>query len=59
MIVRYGPFVLAGIAAIAAIVLNPSFTGVVYALLVIVGACIVWLLRVLYDNEIERDRHGK
>ncbi len=59
MIVRYGPFVLAGIAAIAAIVLNPSFTGVVYALLVIVGACIVWLLRVLYLDEIERDRHGE
>jgi ABC-type Na+ efflux pump permease subunit len=59
MIVRYGPFVLAAIAAIAAIALNPSFTGVVYALLVIVGACIVWLLRVLYLNEIERDRHGE
>jgi len=59
MIVRYGPFVLAGIAAIAAIALNPSFTGVVYALLVVIGACIVWLLRVLYLNEIERDRHGE
>ncbi len=36
------------VVAIIAIVFNPSFTGVLYALVVIVGACTVWLLRQLY-----------
>jgi len=43
------------IVAIIAIVFNPSFTGVLYALVVIVGACTVWLLRQLYLAESDRD----
>jgi hypothetical protein len=43
-----------GVVAILAIVLNPSLTGIGFALLVIVGACSVWLLRTLYDNERNR-----
>jgi hypothetical protein len=42
------------IVAIIAIVFNPSFTGVLYALVVIVGACTVWLLRQLYLAERDR-----
>jgi Flp pilus assembly protein TadB len=42
------------IVAIVAIAFNPSFTGVLYALVVIVGACTVWLLRQLYLAESER-----
>jgi uncharacterized protein involved in cysteine biosynthesis len=59
MIDRYGrhvPYVIIGIVAILAVVLNPSITGIAYALIVIVGACTVWLLRVLYLNEVERQR---
>lgn len=43
------------IVAILAIVFNPGFTGVLYALVVIVGAGTVWLLRQLYLAEAERD----
>ena len=43
------------IVAILAIVFNPSFTGVLYALVVIVGACTVWLLRQLYLAESDKD----
>jgi hypothetical protein len=56
---RYGrhvPYVVIGIVAILAFLLNPTITGVAYALIVIVGACTVWLLRVLYLNEVERQR---
>ena len=59
MIERYGrhvPYVIIGIVAILAFVLNPTITGIAYALIVIVGACTVWLLRVLYLNEVERQR---
>jgi hypothetical protein len=56
MIYQYGPYALVGIVAILAFVLNPTITGVAYALIVIVGACTVWLLRVLYLNEVERQR---
>ena len=42
------------IVAILAIVFNPGFTGVLYALVVLVGAGTVWLLRQLYLAEIER-----
>ena len=59
MIIRYGPYVIVGLVAIAAFVLNPTITGVAYALIVIVGACTVWLLRVLYLNEVERQRRGE
>jgi hypothetical protein len=59
MISHYGPYVLVGIVAIAAFALNPSITGIAYSLIVIVGACTVWLLRVLYLNEVERQRRGE
>jgi|1186.fasta_scaffold919441_2 hypothetical protein len=55
-IYHYGPYALIAIVAILAFALNPSITGVAYALIVIVGACTVWLLRVLYLNEVERQR---
>ena len=42
------------IVAILAIVFNPGFTGVLYALVVVVGAGTVWLLRQLYLAESER-----
>jgi len=44
------------IVAVIAIVFNPSFTGVLYALVVVVGACTVWLLRQLYLAESDDDR---
>ena len=59
MIFHYGPYVLVGLVAILAFVMNPSITGLAYALIVIVGACTVWLLRVLYLNEVERQRRGE
>ena len=46
------------IVAILAIVFNPGFTGVLYALVVLVGACTVWLLRQLYLAESERRDDG-
>jgi hypothetical protein len=42
------------IVAIIAIVFNPGFTGVLYALVVLVGAGTVWLLRQLYLAESQR-----
>lgn len=42
------------IVAIIAIAFNPGFTGVLYALIVLVGACTVWLLRQLYLAESDR-----
>jgi hypothetical protein len=42
------------IVAIIAIAFNPSFMGVLYALVVLVGAGTVWLLRQLYLAESER-----
>jgi hypothetical protein len=59
VIVHYGPYVLVGLVAILAFVMNPTITGIAYALIVIVGACTVWLLRVLYLNEVERQRRGE
>jgi len=46
------------IVAIFAVVFNPGFTGVLYALVVLVGACTVWLLRQLYLAESERQDKG-
>jgi hypothetical protein len=51
--------VLVGLVAILAFVMNPTITGLAYSLIVIVGACTVWLLRVLYLNEVERQRRGE
>jgi hypothetical protein len=42
------------IVAVLAVAFNPGFTGVLYALVVIVGAGTVWLLRQLYLAESER-----
>jgi len=42
------------IVAIIAVVFNPGFTGVLYALVVLVGAGTVWLLRQLYLAESQR-----
>jgi len=39
---------------IVIIALNPSITGVGFSLVVIIGACSIWLVRVLYLNELER-----
>jgi hypothetical protein len=41
---------------IVVIALNPSLSGIGYAFLVVVGACSVWLVRVLYLNEVNRQR---
>ncbi len=46
------------IVAILAIVFNPGFTGVLYAIVVLVGAGTVWLLRQLYLAESERRDDG-
>ncbi len=43
------------IVAVVAIVFNPSVMGVGFALIVIVGACTVWLLRQLYLAESDKD----
>lgn len=53
----FTPIAIGGlvIVAILAIVFNPGFTGVLYALIVLVGACTVWLLRQLYLAESERE----
>ncbi len=54
MMANIGP--AAGVAALAivAFLLNPSITGVFYALIVVVGACTIYLLRQMYLNELER-----
>jgi hypothetical protein len=46
------------IVAVLAVVFNPGFTGVLYALVVLVGAGTVWLLRQLYLAESERRDDG-
>jgi hypothetical protein len=43
------------IVAIVAIVFNPSIMGIGFALLVIIGAGTVWLLRQLYLAESDED----
>jgi Flp pilus assembly protein TadB len=43
------------IVAILAIVFNPSIMGVGFALIVIIGACTVWLLRRMYLAERDED----
>jgi hypothetical protein len=49
-----GPAAGVAVLAIVAFLLNPSITGVFYALIVIVGACTIYLLRQMYLNELER-----
>jgi hypothetical protein len=53
-----GPALIVVVLAIVAFLLNPSITGVFYALIVIVGACTIFLLRQMYLDELERDDHG-
>ena len=54
MMANIGPALGVAIVAIVAFALYPSFTGVLYALIVIVGACTIFLLRQMYLNELER-----
>lgn len=54
MMANIGPTVGVAILAIIAFLLNPSITGVFYALIVIVGACTIFLLRQMYLDELER-----
>jgi hypothetical protein len=59
MIANVGPALGVAVLAIVAFLLNPSITGVFYALIVIVGACTIFLLRQMYLNELDRDDHGE
>ena len=54
MMANVGPAAGVAVLAIIAFLLNPSLTGVFYALIVIVGACTIFLLRQMYLNELER-----
>ncbi|HTN22997.1 MAG TPA: hypothetical protein VL120_03360 [Solirubrobacteraceae bacterium] len=54
MMANIGPAAGVAVLAIIAFLLNPSITGVFYALIVIVGACTIFLLRQMYLNELER-----
>lgn len=54
MMANIGPAVGVVILAILAFLLNPSLTGVFYALIVIIGACSIFLLRQMYLNELDR-----
>ena len=42
------------IVAIIAIAFNPSLSGVLFALIVLVGAATIWVVRQLYLAESER-----
>jgi hypothetical protein len=55
MMANIGPAVGVLILAVLAFLLNPSITGVFYALIVIIGACSIFLLRQMYLNELDRD----
>jgi hypothetical protein len=55
MMANIGPAVGVAILAVVAFLLNPTITGVFYALIVIVGACTIYLLRQMYLNELDRD----
>jgi hypothetical protein len=59
MMAEYAMYALVGIVAIVAFALNPGLTGLGYALLVIVGAGTVWVLRTLYLNEVDRQDRGE
>ena len=54
MMANVGPAAGVAVLAIIAFLLNPSLTGVFYALIVLVGACTIFLLRQMYLNELER-----
>jgi hypothetical protein len=59
MMANIGPAVATLILAVVAFLLNPSITGVFYALIVIVGACTIYLLRQMYLDELDRDDYGE
>jgi hypothetical protein len=59
MIATVGPWVLIVVVAIAAFLLNPGITGLGYALVVVVGGCTIYLFRVLYLNEVDRQNRGE
>jgi hypothetical protein len=59
MIANVGPAAVVLVLAVVAFLLNPSITGVFYALIVIVGACTIFLLRQMYLDELERDDQGE
>jgi hypothetical protein len=54
-----GPAAVVLVLAVVAFLLNPSITGVFYALIVIVGACTIYLLRQMYLDELERNDRGE
>jgi hypothetical protein len=55
MMANIGPAIGVAIIAIIVFALSPSLSGVFYALIVVVGACTVYLLRQMYLNELDRD----
>jgi hypothetical protein len=59
MIANVGPALAVVVLAVIAFLLNPSITGVFYALIVIVGACTIFLLRQMYLDELERNDRGE
>jgi hypothetical protein len=59
MMANIGPALGVAILAVVAFLLNPSITGVFYALIVIVGACTIFLLRQMYLDELERNNNGE
>ncbi len=59
MMANIGPAAAVAVLAIIAFLLNPSLTGVFYALIVIVGACTIFLLRQMYLDELERDHDAE
>jgi hypothetical protein len=59
MMANIGPAAVVLVLAVVAFLLNPSITGVFYALIVIVGACTIYLLRQMYLDELERNDRGE
>jgi hypothetical protein len=59
MMANVGPAAIVVVLAVVAFLLNPSITGVFYALIVIVGACTIFLLRQMYLDELERNDRGE
>ena len=55
MMANIGPAIGVAIIAIIVFALSPSLSGVFYALIVVVGACTVFLLRQMDLNELDRD----
>ena len=58
MMANVGPALGVLVLAVIAFLLNPTLTGVFYALIVIVGACTIFLLRQMYLDELDRNDRG-